>query len=195
MEKEIVLATKNKGKVRECQEILGPLGYKVYSIDELVEVEEPEETGTTFEENALLKARYYMKYCGKPCLADDSGLEVDVLHKEPGIYSARYAGVHGDDEKNNEKLIQAVRPFPVEKRTARYVCALALVFPDKTEHLVRETCEGLIQDEYAGTGGFGYDPLFYIPKYKKTMAELTLDQKNAISHRGKALRALVELLG
>ncbi len=194
MNKEIVLATRNKGKIRECKEVLEPLGYAVYAVSDMIMCEEPVEDGKTFEENALIKARYYMEKCHKPCLADDSGLEVDILDGAPGIYSARYAGGHGDDEANNQKLIAEVKEFPLKQRTARYVCALALVMPDGKTILVKDCCAGLIQDTYAGDGGFGYDPLFYVPEFKKTMAELSLAEKNQISHRGKAIRRLAELL-
>ena len=127
---KIVVATHNKGKLREFKAVLATVGIEAISIGDVVQVEEPEETGTTFLENARIKAQYYMKACGLPCLADDSGLAVDVLAGAPGVYSARYAGPQCDDEANNQKLIDAVKDFPFEKRTARYVCELVLSYPD-----------------------------------------------------------------
>jgi XTP/dITP diphosphohydrolase len=195
MDKTIVLATHNAGKIREFRAVLLPLGYEVVSVKQLLpDLIEPEETGATFEENARLKAMYYMKATGKPCLADDSGIIADALNGQPGVYSARYAGEPANDEANNQKLINALAPFPPELRTVRYRCVLFLVFPDGREIEASGDCEGLLRDFYAGTGGFGYDPLFYVPQKGKTMAELTMDEKNEISHRGKALRKLVELL-
>lgn len=194
-QKIIVLATHNAGKIRELQEILTPLGYSAVPVRTLLpDIEEPEETGQTFAENALLKATYYMKASGKPCLADDSGIIADVLDGRPGVYSARYAGEDCDDEKNNARLVQELSAFPPEQRTAYYACALALLWPDGKLMTAEGTCAGLIRDFYAGTGGFGYDPLFYVPEFGRAMAELTMDEKNAISHRGKALRKLVEQL-
>lgn len=192
--KKIVLATNNKGKVREFQAALATLGLEGVPIKEVCQVEEPEETGHTFMENAFLKATYYMKACGLPCLADDSGLEVEALGGAPGIYSARYAGVHGDDEANNQKLLDNLAEVPLAERQGRYVCALALVYPDGRKYSVEGYCEGLIQDERCGTGGFGYDPYFYLPQFGTTIANISLEQKNEISHRGKALQALVAQL-
>lgn len=194
--KRIVLATKNKGKVREFKAAFEPLGYEVIPLSGIANVVEPEETGATFMENALLKARYYAKEVGMICLADDSGLAVDALNGAPGVYSARYAGVDGDDkdEANNRKLLQALEEVDFEDRTAQYICALALVFPDGYEVTAEGYCHGLIQDEREGTGGFGYDPYFYIPSFRTTMASISMEQKNNISHRGNALRELLEKL-
>lgn len=195
MKDTIVLATHNAGKIREFKGALEPLGYDVVSVHDVISsIQEPEETGTTFAENARIKALYYMKATGMPCLADDSGIVVDALDGRPGVYSARYAGPECDDEKNNQKLIEELSIVAPEKRTAHYACDLVLVFPDGREYEAQGTCEGLIRDFYAGDGGFGYDPLFYLPQFKKTMAEITLEEKNAISHRGKALKKLVEIL-
>ncbi len=190
----IILATKNKGKIREFREALAEIGWEGVPLSEVADVAEPEETGTTFMENALQKARAYAEAVGMPVLSDDSGIIADVLGDEPGIYSARYAGVHGDDEANNQKLIERLRPYSGDDRRAHYVCAVALVFPDGQSVTAEGTCEGILRDFYAGTGGFGYDPLFYLPQFGKTMAEISLAEKNSISHRGKALRKLIEKL-
>jgi XTP/dITP diphosphohydrolase len=194
MSNTIVLATHNKGKIREFKEVLLPLGYDVCSVyDILPELPEPEETGKTFAENAFIKASY-MQATGKPCLADDSGIIADALGDRPGVYSARYAGEDCDDEKNNQKLVAELAAYPPTQRTAHYMCVLVLLWPDGHSVTATGTCEGIIRDFYAGTGGFGYDPLFYLPEYDQTMAELSLQEKNKISHRGRALRKLVELL-
>lgn len=195
MKQTIVLATHNAGKIRELKTILQPLGYDVKAVHEICpHIEEPEETGKTFAENARLKAAYYLKATGLPCLADDSGIIADALQGRPGVYSARFAGPECDDEKNNQKLIQELSAFPPEKRTVYYACVLVLLFPDGREIEAEGRCQGVIRDFYAGSNGFGYDPLFYVPAKGKTMAELSMDEKNAISHRGKALRKLVEAL-
>ena len=190
----IILATKNKGKIREFREALAEIGWEGVPLSEVADVPEPEETGSTFMENALQKARAYAEAVGMPVLSDDSGIIADVLGDEPGIYSARYAGAHGDDEANNQKLIERLRPYSGDDRRAHYVCAVALVFPDGQSVTAEGTCEGILRDFYAGTGGFGYDPLFYLPQFGKTMAEISLAEKNSISHRGKALRKLMEKL-
>ena len=189
---KIVLATKNKGKIREFKEALSEIGWEGVPVSEIADVPDPEETGETFLENAVQKAAAYAKAVGMPVMSDDSGIIADVLGDEPGIYSARYAGVHGDDEANNQKLIERLRPYSGDDRRAHYVCAVALVFPDGKSVTAEGTCEGILRDFYAGSGGFGYDPLFYLPKYGKTMAEISLEEKNKISHRGKALRKLIE---
>lgn len=195
MKETIVLATHNAGKIREFKSVLEPLGYTVAAVRDLCpDLPEPEETGTTFEENARLKAAYYMKASGLPCLADDSGIMADALHGRPGVYSARYAGPDCDDEQNNQKLIAELAAFPPEQRTVHYVCVLALLFPDGREIVKAGRCSGILRDIYAGTNGFGYDPLFYVPEKGKTMAEMTMEEKNEISHRGKALDQLVEAL-
>ena len=160
----------------------------------MADLPDPEETGTTFAENALIKARYYMEKTGLPALADDSGLAVDALDGAPGVYSARYAGTHGDDAANNAKLVAEMTAVAPQDRGAEYVCELALVYPDGTKRTARGICRGEIVLEPRGTGGFGYDPYFYLPEREKTMAELTLEEKNRISHRGEALRILSERL-
>lgn len=195
MSQTIVLATHNMGKIREFQSALAPLGYDTIPVHDLLpNIEEPEETGTTFAENAFIKASYYMKATGKPCLADDSGIIADALGNIPGVYSARYAGPECDDDKNNAKLIAALASFPVEQRQVHYACTLVLTYPDGRKIETTGICNGILRDSYAGDNGFGYDPLFYVPELGKTMAEMTMDEKNAISHRGKALVALVKAL-
>lgn len=195
MKQTIVLATHNAGKIREFKSVLEPLGYTATAVRDLCpQLLEPEETGTTFEENARLKAAYYMKATGLPCLADDSGIIADALGGRPGVYSARYAGPECDDEKNNQKLIDELSAFPLEERTVHYACVLALLFPDGREIVREGRCSGVLRNFYAGTNGFGYDPLFYVPEKGKTMAEMTMEEKNEISHRGKALGLLVEAL-
>lgn len=191
--KTIVLATGNEGKIREFREAFSHHSIDCISIKDVMNIDEPEETGTTFMENALLKAHYYGKVTQRPCLADDSGLTVDVLQGAPGVYSARYAGIHGDDQANNDKLIHELQGK--DDRQAHYVCALALVYPDGREFTAEGFCDGLIQDEPKGDNGFGYDPYFYVPQFNKTMAEMTIDEKEIISHRGRALRALMRKLG
>lgn len=191
----IVLATHNAGKIREFRSVLEPLGFQVVSVHDLMpQIEEPAETGATFLENARIKANYYMKATGKPCLADDSGIIADALDGRPGVYSARYAGPACDDEANNRKLIADLAAVLPEQRTVHYDCVLVLCWPDGREISAEGVCCGLLRDFYAGHNGFGYDPLFFIPQKGKTMAEMSLEEKNEISHRGKALRQLVKEL-
>lgn len=192
--KAVVLATRNKGKIREFTAAFEELGFMVWTIDDIVDIAEPEETGSTFLENAEMKALYYAEACGLPCVADDSGLEVDALGGAPGVLSARYAGDHGNDEANNQRLVEELAEVPAEERTARYQCALVWATPAGQVVSATGSCEGRIQLTPMGKGGFGYDPYFYIPKLKTTMANISMEQKQAISHRGKALRALVEQL-
>lgn len=193
--KQIVLATHNKGKIREFQVALAEIGLEGIPVSDIVNIEEPEETGQTFTENAILKATFYMKACGLPCLADDSGLAVRALNGAPGIYSARYAGLHANDAANNAKLMEDLSSVTaLDARDGKYVCALAIVYPNDTIVTAEGYCEGLLLEAPKGEGGFGYDPYFYLPDYKKTMAELPLEEKNHISHRGKALALLMEKL-
>ena len=190
---DFLIATHNMKKRDELQRILSPLGVHVLTADEAgVDLTDVEETGTTFEENALLKARSGCKEGKMPCIADDSGLCVDALDGAPGVYSARFAGEHGNDDKNNEKLLSLLSDVPPEKRTARFVSTVACVFPDGRELVVRGECEGKIGYEKRGENGFGYDPLFYVGEH--TFAEFTPEEKDAVSHRGNALRALTEAL-
>ena len=190
---DFLIATHNMKKRDELQRILSPLGVHVLTADEAgVDLTDVEETGATFEENALLKARSGCKEGKMPCIADDSGLCVDALDGAPGVYSARFAGEHGNDDKNNEKLLSLLSDVPSEKRTARFVSTVACVFPDGRELVVRGECEGKIGYEKRGENGFGYDPLFYVGE--RTFAEFTPEEKDAVSHRGNALRALTEAL-
>lgn len=187
------LATKNMKKLAELQRILGPAGIDVICEKDLKEpLEDVEETGTTFEENALLKATAAAKALNMPAIADDSGLAVDALDGRPGVYSARFAGEHGDDEKNIDLLLELLKDVPAEKRTARFVSAVACVYPDGRCFTVRGTCEGSIGYERMGNGGFGYDPVFMTEL--GSFGEISAEQKDSISHRGRALRLLKDRL-
>lgn len=191
---ELVLATRNPGKVREMAALLADLGVTMRSLFDVPGAPEVEEDGRTFAENAVKKAETIARFTGLPALADDSGLEVDALGGAPGVFSARYAGEGASDAANNEKLLAALAGVPAERRTARYRCVLALAAPGMPTVTVEGVCEGRIAEQPRGTGGFGYDPLFYLPGRGKTMAELRPEEKNAISHRGQALRRLKALL-
>ena len=186
---DVLLASKNKAKIAEIKVLLSECvsDVNVLSLDDINYNEEIDEYGTTFEENAKIKAKAGADL-GYICIADDSGLEVDALGGAPGVYSARYSGYHADDETNNTKLLRELDGVPYEMRTARYVCVIACIFPDGKEILVKDTCEGKILSEYRGNGGFGYDPLFFVDKFEKTFAELSMQEKNTESHRGKAMR-------
>lgn len=187
------IATKNKGKKRELQRILSPLGISVINEDDLDKpIDDVEETGTTFTENALIKARAGAAASGLPTVADDSGLCVDALGGEPGVYTARYAGEPTDNAKNNAKLLYNLMGVPREKRTAHFVSAVACVFPDGREFTVRGECEGIIGEELCGTNGFGYDPLFI--SEKGCFGVISDEEKDSISHRGRALKELVKKL-
>ena len=192
--KKLVFATGNMDKLREIKQILADLDVEVLSMKEAGVNVDIVEDGKTFEENALIKARAVSKASGHLALADDSGLEVDALDKEPGIYSARYMGEDTSYDIKNNNIIERLAEVPDEERTARFVCAMAAVFPDGTEKTFVRTMEGRIGYEIAGANGFGYDPIFYLPEYGKTSAEISPEEKNEISHRGKALRALAEYL-
>lgn len=194
MLKEIVIASRNKGKLREFSSILVGSGITIRSLNDFEGIEDVIEDGNSFEENARKKAEVISQIINLPVLADDSGLVVDALDGEPGIYSARFAGEEKDDKKNNEKLLICLEDLELEQRTARFVCVLALAFPESDTIIVKGTCEGLINYEPKGNNGFGYDPLFYLPEYKQTMAELNPELKNKISHRSKALKELVNIL-
>ena len=191
---KLIFATGNENKMREIREILAGRGYEILSMKEAGIDVDVVEDGKTFAENALIKARAVSKASGHLALADDSGLEVDALDKEPGIYSARYMGEDTSYDIKNANIIERLEGVPDEKRTARFVCAMAAVFPDGTEKTFVRTMEGRIGYEIAGANGFGYDPIFYLPEYGKTSAEISPEEKNAISHRGKALRALADYL-
>ena len=194
MERKIIFATGNQDKMKEIRMILEDLGIPVSSMKESGIDVDIVEDGTTFEENAMIKAEAIAKLTDAIVLADDSGLEIDYLNKEPGIYSARYAGTDTSYEIKNNLLLQRLEGVPDEKRTARFVCAIAAVFPDGSKETVRGTIEGRIGYEIAGEHGFGYDPIFYLPEYGCTTAELDPEKKNELSHRGKALRLMREII-
>ena len=194
---QLLVATTNPGKFAEVEACLKQLPLEVLSLKSLERYPKVDEDGATFEENALKKARTLAEISGLLTLADDSGLEVDALNGAPGIYSARYSGAEGNDEKNNEKLLHELRQVPEEKRAARFVCALALCDPrrgDMKSWTVRQSCEGRIAFESKGANGFGYDPLFFYPPFGKTFGEIDRATKATVSHRGKALKNLAELL-
>ena len=191
---KIVFATANEGKVKEIKEILKDFPIEVVSMKEMGITADIEENGTTFEENSLIKARALAKLTGLPALADDSGLEVDYLNGEPGIYSARYLGRDTDYDYKNNYIIDKLSGAKGEDRSARFVCVISLVLPDGREFVERGVVEGLIGYEQKGENGFGYDPIFYLPEYGKTSAELPPEEKNKISHRGKALTAMKKLI-
>ena len=193
---DFLIATHNMKKRDELSRILKPVGVRALLAEEAgVDLTDVEETGTTFEENAFLKAQSGCLESGMPCIADDSGLAVDALDGAPGVFSARYSGEHGNDDKNNELLLENLKDVPMEQRTARFVSAVCCVFPDGRKITVRGECEGKIAFDLKGNGGFGYDPLFLPEEYEgKTMAQLTPEEKDSISHRGKALRLLSKKL-
>lgn len=192
--KKIIFATGNEGKMKEIREILADLDAEVLSLKDAGIKADIVEDGKTFEENAQIKAKAICEMTGEIVLADDSGLEIDYLNKEPGIYSARYMGEDTSYRIKNANLIQRLAGVPDEQRTARFVCAIAAAFPDGTVKTVRGTIEGRIGYEEKGENGFGYDPIFYLPEYGCTSAELTMEEKNKISHRGNALRAIKDEL-
>ncbi len=191
---KLIIASNNAHKIREIKAILGGRFDQVLSMREAGLEMEIEENGTTFRENALIKAHAVADATGCAALADDSGLSVDALDGAPGVYSARYAGMHGDDEANNDKLLREMQHVPDGQRQGAYHCAMALVRPDGTELVAEGSCAGEILRARQGKGGFGYDPLFFLPAYNCTMAELSPEQKNAMSHRFQALIALEKQL-
>ena len=190
--KSIILASNNKDKVKEVKEILK--GYDIISMKEAGIDVDIEENGTTFEENALIKARAIMKLTGQITMADDSGLEIDYLNKAPGVYSARFMGHDTSYDIKNKALIQKLEGVKGSDRSGRFVCAIAVCFPDGREIVKRGTMEGLIAEEIKGDNGFGCDPIVYLPEYGKTSGELAPEEKNKISHRGKALALIKEEL-
>ena len=190
----MIVATRNEGKIREIRMGLKGLGLQIHALNDFSGITEIEEDGESFAENALKKARFYSRYFGKLTIADDSGLEVDGLNRLPGIYSARYAGERASSQENNRKLLRELEGVPISKRGARFKCILAVVSPDGREVIAEGSCRGRIAFREKGKRGFGYDPLFVLPKSRKTMAELSLEEKNRISHRGKALKKLKRLI-
>ena len=188
---ELLIASNNPNKIRELKEILGDR-FETFSLKEKGIVSDPEETGKTFEENSEIKARFALEKSGLATLADDSGLAVETLGGEPGVFSARYSGEGATTEKNNALLLKNMENMT--DRRAKFVCVITLLFPDGRKIQAKGECHGEILTSPRGTNGFGYDPLFYVPEYKKTFAELTAEEKNAISHRAVALRAFEERL-
>ena len=197
--KKLIFATGNKDKMAEIREIMDDLGFTVSSMKEEGIESDPEENGATFEENSLIKARAVHEVCVEKgieaiVLADDSGLVIDCLNGEPGIYSARYLGRDTTYEEKNKNLIERVNATNDKDRAARFVCAVAAVFPDGETKVVRGTIEGTVAKTPSGNNGFGYDPIFYVPKFGCTTADLTNAEKNKVSHRGNALRLMKEIL-
>ena len=192
---ELLVATTNPGKFAEVQAFLNELPLRITSLRSLTHPPQVIEDGETFKENALKKARTLAQFSGLPTLADDSGLEVDALNGAPGIYSARYAGADGDDDRNNQKLLCELENVPETRRTARFVCALALCIPGANgvnEWTTQELCDGRIAFGLSGSQGFGYDPLFFYPPFGKTFGEIAREEKATVSHRGKALQKLAK---
>ncbi|MBE7019724.1 MAG: XTP/dITP diphosphatase [Ruminococcaceae bacterium] len=189
---KLLVATNNQGKLKEFNKILGELGIECVSLRDMGITADVEETGTTFLENALLKAKEIYKIAKIPTISDDSGLMVDALGGEPGVYSARYAGEPSDDNKNMDKLLAKLKDEP--NRTARFKSVIAAVFSEDDILVSEGECEGVIIDEKRGDNGFGYDPIFYVEALEKTFAEMTDSEKNSLSHRGNAIRNLKEQL-
>ena len=195
MKRKVIFATKNKNKMIEVREILAGKDYEILSMEEAGIDIDVVEDGTTFEENALIKSRAIRDYVKDAIvLSDDSGLEIDYLGGAPGIYSARFEGENTPYSIKNQIILNKLEGVPDEDRTARFVCAVAAAFPDGAEQVVRGTIEGMIGYESAGENGFGYDPIFFVPEYRCTTAEMSPEQKNQISHRGKALRMIAKYL-
>ena len=190
----MIFATTNQGKVREIKAILGDIGEDILSLKEAGISVDIVEDGTSFEENAIIKAKAIMELTGLIVLADDSGLEVDAMNKEPGIYSARFMGEDTPYEEKNRAIIDRLKDVEGEDRSARFVCVIAAAFPNGEVITTRGTIEGVIAHEPAGSNGFGYDPIVYVPEYGMTTGQMEPEQKNAISHRGKALMAMKEIL-
>ena len=192
--KKIMIASTNSGKISEIRAAFQGLTVEIHSLTEFGAIPEVEETGKTFAENAFLKAQYYVNQTGMACLADDSGLEVDVLAGSPGVFSARFAGERATDADNNRKLLAKMQGVPTEQRSARFRCVLTFLDIDGTVITADGVCEGRILEAPRGEGGFGYDPLFYLPELGATLSEISIAEKNAVSHRGQALRILAKKL-
>ncbi|MFT4146567.1 MAG: XTP/dITP diphosphatase [Mobilitalea sp.] len=192
--KRIIFATSNEGKMREIRELLKDLDIELLSLKEAGLNPDIEENGTTFEENAVIKAKLIMEMTGEIVLADDSGIEVDYLDKAPGVYSARFLGEDTSYDIKNKYIIDKLAAASGEERSARFVCVIACALPNGEIETCRATIEGTIAKEIVGDKGFGYDPIFYVPEYKCTTAEMPLELKNEISHRGKALKEMKEIL-
>ncbi|RNB84289.1 XTP/dITP diphosphatase [Brevibacillus nitrificans] len=192
--RQVVLATRNQGKVKEFNRLFAEAGWEGVSLANFENVPEVVEDGETFEANAIKKAVTISTYLGMPAIGDDSGLEVDALEGRPGVYSARYAGEDATDEENWRKLLQEMEAVPDAARTARFRCTLAFVVPGGEPVITSGSCEGVIAREPAGTNGFGYDPVFYLPEQNKRMAQLAPEEKNQISHRARAMQKLLQVL-
>lgn len=191
---QLVLATNNKDKIREIKQLLDDLPVTIMTSEDFLDFPDPEETGETLKENAVLKARAIAEFCGMAALADDSGLEVDALDGAPGVYSSRYAGENVTYQDNNEKLLRELSGVPTEKRTARFRCVIAIAWDKDDVETVDGASEGVIAEDIIGCKGFGYDPVFIYPPANKRFSEMTLEEKNKISHRGLALQTAVKLL-
>ncbi len=188
---EILIATNNLGKVKEIKDILNSSEIKILTMKDFPNLPKVEEDGKNYQENAFKKAGKISEYTGKICLADDSGLEIDYLKGEPGIYSSRWGN---SDEERINKVLKLLKNVPINKRNAKFICSAVLVFPDGKRYMVKEECKGSITFKPKGTHGFGYDPIFLVPEYNKTFAELGDEIKNRISHRGKAMRKMAEII-
>jgi XTP/dITP diphosphohydrolase len=188
---EILIATNNLGKVKEIKDILDSHKIKILTMKDFPPLPKIEEDGKTYQENAVKKARKISEYTGKICLADDSGLEIDYLKGKPGIYSSRWGN---SDEERINKVLKLLENVPINKRNAKFVCVVVLVFPNGKIYMVKEECKGSITFNPKGEHGFGYDPIFLIPEYDKTFAELGDKIKNQISHRGKAMRRMINII-
>jgi len=188
--RSVIIATKNAGKAKDFERIFKPYGVEVKTLLDFPDIEDVEETGQTFEENAIIKAEAISKEFNQMVIADDSGVIVDALDGRPGVYSARYAGEDKNDEANNNKVLEEMVNVAEKDRTARFYCAIAVAIPGRPTITVNGSCEGAILFERRGTNGFGYDPIFLVTSMHKSMAELTLDEKNQISHRAKAMKKL-----
>jgi XTP/dITP diphosphohydrolase len=191
---EVIVATGNRGKLREIRSALKGLGFQIRGLMDFADVPEMEENGRSFAENGLKKARFYSQFFGKLTIADDSGLEVDALGGKPGIYSARYAGIRASDQENRKKLLKELEGVPISRRGAGFKCVMAMVSPDGREALTEGSCRGRIGFKEIGKKGFGYDPIFILTRHGKTMAQLSLEEKDRVSHRGKALRKLRKII-
>lgn len=192
--RRFVIATKNRGKLKEIEEILEGLPFAVVSMEGVGITKDVEECGNSFEENAFIKAQEVYEACGEMVMADDSGLEVDYLDGAPGIYSSRFAGEGANDTDRNNKLLSLLKDVPFEKRKARFVCVIVVILSKQEYFTVKGTAEGYIGFEPKGDNGFGYDPLFFVPEYNMTSAQMKPSKKHEISHRGKALRMMLEEL-
>jgi XTP/dITP diphosphohydrolase len=191
---KIILATGNKGKIKEIKHFFEDLNINFLSLEDYPHIPPVIEDGATLEENAIKKAYEIAKATGIPALSDDSGLQVDALNGAPGVYSARFAGENASYDDNNKKLIELLKNIPYEKRTAHFITVLAVVYPDGKKYLCEGRVDGIILDHTQGTNGFGYDPVFFIPELNKTFAELSLEEKNKISHRANALKKMKDKL-